>query len=145
LPEDPDCAPDDGDLDFSQVMSSPHVVDQAIATIPGNSNLGLPVRYLQHGKPSDLYWQFLAWLDALEPAGGEQQTASSYSTFWRVWNSKWKEMLDLLGPLSSCCVIVMTCFFECHHFGVSLSSLWICSVTMMLSLWTCCCSSLLKH
>lgn len=68
---------------------------------------GLPVRFLPPGRPRDLYWQYLCWLDHFsEPAGGSTTVAkglalagigscvaASWSTFWRTWSEHWQGVL----------------------------------------------------
>lgn len=64
-------------------------------------------RYLPHGTPTDLYWQYLAWHEGRAEAGQplkvfgprssgveatEQSRPASWSTFWRVY-TKWFEIL----------------------------------------------------
>lgn len=64
-------------------------------------------RYLPHGTPTDLYWQYLAWHEGHAEAGQplkvfgprssgveatEQSRPASWTTFWRVYK-KWFEIL----------------------------------------------------
>ena len=64
-------------------------------------------RYLPHGTPTDLYWQYLAWHEGRAEAGQplkvfgprssgveatEQSRPASWTTFWRVY-TKWFEIL----------------------------------------------------
>ena len=53
-----------------------------------------PVRYMQHGRLTHLWWQFLAWWASLHDAAAQpQQDMPSYSTFWRAWTDKWSQVL----------------------------------------------------
>ena len=53
-----------------------------------------PVRYMQHGRLTHLWWQFLAWWTSLHDAAAQpQQDMPSYSTFWRAWTDKWSQVL----------------------------------------------------
>ena len=53
-----------------------------------------PERYMQHGRLSHLWWQFLAWWASLHDAAAQpQQVMPSYITFWRAWHDKWKRVL----------------------------------------------------
>lgn len=60
-------------------------------------------RYLPHGRPTDLYWQYLAWHEhrkltglqsSVDESSGAKECvqAASWSTFWRVYQ-KWREVL----------------------------------------------------
>ena len=64
-------------------------------------------RYLPHGTPTDLYWQYLAWHEGRAEAGQplkvfgprssgveatEQSRPASWTIFWRVY-TKWFEIL----------------------------------------------------
>lgn len=66
-------------------------------------------RYLPHGTPTDLYWQYLAWHEARAADGhpaevlgsqvlgsgsssSDRSTPASWSTFWRVYQ-RWHDLL----------------------------------------------------
>ena len=71
----------------------------------GHDLQSFPVRYLQHGRLSDLWWQFLAWWHSLADVaqdGGPQRP--SFSTFWGTWHDKWCRVLAFRKSSShSCC------------------------------------------
>ena len=53
-----------------------------------------PPRFLQHGYLHHLWWHFLAWWLSLHDAASCQpEQMPSYSTFWRAWQDKWREVL----------------------------------------------------
>ena len=63
-------------------------------------NASAPMRHLPPGKPVTLFWQFLAWCEAMQSLGGpgglELQSLStppSWSSFWRAWTEKWRKIL----------------------------------------------------
>ena len=54
---------------------------------------GLARRYLPHGTVSDLYWQYLAWHEALHSGSEEPPDPVSFSTFYRAFKVKWSLVL----------------------------------------------------
>ena len=50
------------------------------------SGKALPVRYLQHCRLSDLWWQFVAWHASCERISGVFP-CPSWGTFWRRWDA----------------------------------------------------------
>ena len=64
----------------------------ALTTASTSHTIGLPVRRLQHGKLSELYWVFLASWECLQAHCSSLGTAPSFSTFWRRWK-KWNHVL----------------------------------------------------
>ena len=66
---------------------------------PSVMRVQLSKRYLQSGRLSDLWWQFLAWWAACSEAlGGAASKHPSYPTFWRVWNEHWRHMIGFRWP-----------------------------------------------
>ena len=78
---------------------------QIVEEVQGQGSTGLPKRELPHGTVPDLYWQFLAYFNQLTH---DNKDPPSFSTFRRVWLSKWHRALQF-RPASShaCCT---TCF-----------------------------------
>lgn len=71
------------------------------------ANVGdLPVRHLPPGKLHDLYLQYLAWHDEHAKnmslcdrgisviSGSPDETPAAWTTFWRCWVGKWKDVLE---------------------------------------------------
>lgn len=52
----------------------------------------LPIKYIQHSKPIDLWWLYLAWVSLRCPAG---TAAACWATFWRRWSAYWCFCLGL--------------------------------------------------
>ncbi len=88
---------------------SPHdTMDTLTLMATSSDRTSWPPRYLQHGKLSHLWWQFLSWWSTVHNLGqsGEQCQASppSWSTFWRAWDGGWSRVLLFRKSSShSCC------------------------------------------
>jgi hypothetical protein len=52
----------------------------------------LPMKHIQHSKPIDLWWLYLAWVSLRCPLGS---SAACWSTFWRRWSSYWSSCVGL--------------------------------------------------
>ena len=52
----------------------------------------LPMKHIQHSKPIDLWWLYLAWVSLRCPPGS---SAACWSTFWRRWSSYWSLCIGL--------------------------------------------------
>ncbi|CAJ1425821.1 unnamed protein product [Effrenium voratum] len=105
LPEDPSCHVTnvDASINADELEGAPATASKPAChpTLPllgwdpsesmvqdlGAAALGnpepLPTRYVQHLKPVDLWWQYLAWALVRCP----QSKTASWSTFWRAWQS----------------------------------------------------------
>ncbi|CAJ1394052.1 unnamed protein product [Effrenium voratum] len=103
LPEDPSCHVTnvDASINADELEGAPATASKPAChpTLPllgwdpsesmvqdlGAAALGnpepLPTRYVQHLKPVDLWWQYLAWALVRCP----QSKTASWSTFWRAW------------------------------------------------------------
>ncbi len=75
-------------LDYTSFEKT--LVDLLPQFLRDTTDVGLPLRYMQHGRVHDLYWVFVAtvtvWLvpDAKVP---------SWSIFWRAWSKYWRNFL----------------------------------------------------
>ena len=71
----------------------------------GHDLHNFPVRYLQHGRMSDLWWQFLAWWHSLADVPQEEQVPRpSLSTSWRTWHDLWHLVLQFRkSSYHGCC------------------------------------------
>ena len=67
----------------SDVMSSEMVIGP----------LGLPIRYIQHQRLSDLYWQFLAEWEVHVERNPSEGTCPCFNTFSKRYLSHWKHVL----------------------------------------------------
>ena len=63
-------------------------------------NVSAPVRHLPPGKPITLFWQFLAWYEAIRDIAGSSGISlgflnkfPSWTTFHRRWYQKWARVL----------------------------------------------------
>ena len=84
----------------------------------GHDLQSFPVRYLQHGRLSDLWWQFLAWWHSLAVVSQEGHTQRpSYSTLWRAWHSKWHHVLAFRKSSSNGCCTESFNYTQCLHKG----------------------------
>ena len=84
----------------------------------GTDLQNIPVRYLQHGRLSDLWWQFLAWWHSLQGvAQVEQGDKPSYSTFWRAWHDRWYLVLAFRKSSSHACCTQCFKYMQCLHKG----------------------------
>lgn len=107
LPEDPACKVEDVDNSISadstsaRLGSDHHHTSPALHSMlplfgwdPAQTYLqdasamtlddvNLPRRYVQHQKPIDLWWQYLAWVVVRCPG-----KASSWTTFWKRWHER---------------------------------------------------------
>ena len=94
-------------MDISDGYDLNHLV--RLAHVHGETGLAqLPVRKIQHGKPTDLFWQFKTWWEAAaEHSDCHWPTPPSESTFFREWK-KWKNIIRFRKSSSHAqCV---TCF-----------------------------------
>ena len=55
--------------------------------------LGLPIRYIQHQRLSDLYWQFLAEWEVHVERNPSEGTCPCFNTFSKRYLSHWKHVL----------------------------------------------------
>ena len=94
------------DYDFVPELSMNPVA--AITAVACTAAFGLPVRYLQHIRIMDLYWQFLsAWEEKQQLGFFSFQKPPCFKTFARRWGF-WKKWLKIRKPSqhSQC----QTCF-----------------------------------
>ena len=107
-------APDDN----AEIWNTDLPVPEEIRAMTGDV-LGVPVRHLPHGKPHDLYLQYLAWHQIQLERGGEgvercdedadvATEPASLSTFWRCWTYKWRNYLCFRKSSQHACC--QTCF-----------------------------------
>ena len=59
------------------------------------SHENLPMKHIQHSKPIDLWWLYLAWVSLRCPAGTK---TACWSTFWQKWHCHWRYCLGLRKP-----------------------------------------------
>ena len=84
----------------------------------GNDLHTFPVRYLQHARLSDLWWQFLAWWHSLTHVSQEEQThRPSFSTFWRAWHARWHRVLEFRKSSSHACCTQCFKYMQFLHKG----------------------------
>ena len=84
----------------------------------GHDLRSFPVRYLQHGRLIDLWWQFLAWWHSLaHVAPGEQVQRPSWATFWRAWHAKWQCVLAFRKSSSHACCTQCFKYMQYLHKG----------------------------
>ena len=80
-------------------------------------NAPAPMRHLPPGKPVTLFWQFLAWCEAMQSLGGpggpevrSLSTPPSWSSFWRAWTDKWRKNIEIPKDLTAQGVLSMPRF-----------------------------------
>ena len=83
----------------------------------GHDLHNFPVRYLQHGRLSDLWWQFLAWWHAIMLNIGDPVCRPSFSTFWRTWHARWHRVLEFRKSSSHACCTECFKYKQCLHKG----------------------------
>ena len=54
-----------------------------------------PLKHIQHSKPIDLWWLYLAWVSLRCPPN---TAAACWSTFWNRWQQYWRFSLGLRKP-----------------------------------------------
>eukprot|EP00435_Cladocopium_sp_Y103_P022634 s1605_g5.t1 len=104
LPEDENCARSKKSSALSEDLASPWEEDGCYDWHGGDpltvaclaQVLGLPVRYIQHSRMSDLYWQFWSeWQVLAEWGHGALGKCPSYDTFRRAYKKNWKSVLQM--------------------------------------------------
>ena len=83
----------------------------------GHDLHNFPVRYLQHGRLSDLWWQFLAWWHALMLNIPHPAHRPSYSTCWRTWYARWQHVLAFRKSSSHACCTECFKYMQCLRKG----------------------------
>lgn len=90
MPEDEACGGDPWEEITYDWSCSPPLTVSCLARVAG-----LPVRYIQHCKLSDLYWQMQAEWGVLSKQGADLGKVPSYDTFIRRYKSHWKQVLRM--------------------------------------------------
>jgi len=83
----------------------------------GHDLQSFPVRYLQHGRLSDLWWQFVAWWHSLADVSESSDQRPSFSTFWRTWHAKWHRVLAFRKSSSHACCTECFKYMQFLHKG----------------------------
>jgi hypothetical protein len=71
---------------------------------------GVPTRFLQYSRVHDLFWLFLATCNVW---GVEDGKNPSWTTFWRVWDSRWRRYLGFRSKNEHA---QCTFCWKCHEF-----------------------------
>lgn len=90
-------------------VSAPIWSPSAVVLTEADLVTSWPRRYLQHGRLTNLWWQFLAWYSALNDIvlqssafsvqGNIAPVHPSWSTFWRRWDDRWRAVIGFRGKL----------------------------------------------
>jgi hypothetical protein len=85
-----------GQTDTKTLGSAMFDWDPGSALLKHQLDLGsserLPLKHIQHSKPIDLWWLYLAWVSLRCPAGTK---AACWATFWRKWSTYWQYCIGL--------------------------------------------------
>ncbi|CAE7558087.1 unnamed protein product [Symbiodinium sp. CCMP2592] len=80
----------------------------------------LPKRYVQHKKPIDIWWLYLAWRLVRVPesqSADSESRAACWSTFWQRWSKRWCHCIGLRKPTQHAQCNDCSKFSNLLHFG----------------------------